>query len=76
MDKIDKFDSKQSEHIAYSKAKLESIESQALKTNGRVTANRQDIDDLKLKHENIGAKVGTGVFIASTLFVYFINKVL
>lgn len=76
MDKVEQIDIKQSEHIAYSKAKLISIEDQAKKTNGRVTENRNDINEIKVRQENLGTKVGTGVFIASTLFVYLINKIL
>lgn len=36
MDKVDSIEKEQAEHHTYSRSKLESIESQAIKTNGRV----------------------------------------
>lgn len=36
MDKVDRIEKEQSEHHSFSRAKLESIEAQAIRTNGRV----------------------------------------
>lgn len=47
MDKIDDLKSEQIEHHTFAKAKLESIETQAVKTNGRVTANENEITGIK-----------------------------
>lgn len=76
MDKVDEIGEQQGKHIAFTTAKLEAIEAQALKTNGRVTKVEDQVDIVTNRQENLATKVGAGVFVASTLFVYFINKVL
>ena len=74
MDKVDVIKSEQAEHIAYTRAKLESIETQALKTNGRVssledivldlkTKHSDDIQRIKIKQENLGVKLTVIVFV-------------
>lgn len=76
MEKLDAVDQKQSEHISYTTAKLEAIEAQTLKTNGRVSKNEEEIHALQVKHENMTVKVGVGVFVASTALAFLFNKVL
>lgn len=76
MDRVEHIKDEQSEHIAYTKAKLESIEAQALKTNGRMNRAEDDIDSIKVRQEGLATRVGTGVFVASAIFVYVLNKVI
>lgn len=76
MDRVEHIKDEQSEHIAYTKAKLESIEAQALKTNGRMNRAEDDIDIIKVRQEGLATRVGTGVFVASAIFVYVLNKVI
>ena len=42
MDKMDSVEKEQAEHHSFSRAKLESIEAQAIKTNGRVNKLEQN----------------------------------
>ena len=42
MDKMDSVEKEQAEHHTFSRAKLESIEAQAIKTNGRVSKLEQN----------------------------------
>ena len=44
---MDNVEREQAEHHSFAKGKLESIETQALKTNGRVTKNEDDIETVK-----------------------------
>ena len=43
MDKMDKVEKEQSEHHSFAKVKLESIESQSIKTNGRVLKLEEEV---------------------------------
>jgi len=43
MDKMDSVEREQTHHHTFAQAKLESIEAQAIKTNGRVTKNEIEI---------------------------------
>lgn len=47
MDEVSEMKREQITHHTYAQAKLESIEAQALKTNGRVTKNEIDITEMK-----------------------------
>lgn len=61
---------------------LAEIQRQVTKTNGRVLKLEEEtvpsldskIHNISTKQENLGVKVGAGVFVASTLFVFFLNK--
>ncbi len=74
MDRVEHIRDEQSEHIAYTRAKLESIEAQAMKTNGRVNRLDEVIDTVTIRQEGLATRVGTGVFVASALFVYVLNR--
>jgi len=53
MDKVDAIKSDQDTHIAFSTGKLESIEKQALKTNGRVSKSESQITVLDRQHRKL-----------------------
>lgn len=72
MDKMDHISEKQSEHSQ----KLDSIETQAFKTNGRVTKVEEEIDAIQIKQENMAVKVGAGVFMATIVVSFLFNKIL
>ena len=76
MDKVEKIDREQTAHISFAKTKLETIETQALKTNGRVTKLEEEVDIVQIKQENAAVKIGAGVFVASVAFTYLFNQVL
>jgi hypothetical protein len=75
MDTVDSIKDNQSSHISFTTAKLEAIEAQAIRTNGRiskiedVTIPQMDskIDGLLIKQENLGVKVAAGVFVVSAV---------
>lgn len=66
----------QYEHHTFAKTKLEAIEKQAIKTNGRVSVNEREISKLKTNQEGILTKVGVGAFIVATTVTAFINKMI
>lgn len=76
MDTVDAIGAEQSNHVAYTRIKLENIEAQALKTNGRVNRLEEEVDALQIRQENLGTKIAAGVFIASTLVASLINRFL
>lgn len=79
MDKVERIDAKQSEHIAFSKAKLQAIEEQARKTNGRVTKHDEmfetfvkRVSRIEKKQEGLAVKVAgivSGIILAIGTFV-------
>jgi hypothetical protein len=76
MEQVDKIHTCQSKHVEFTKAKLESIEAQTVKTNGRVNKAEEEIDALHIRTENLGVKVAAGVFVASATFSFLLNKLL
>ncbi len=76
MDKVEKIDREQTAHISFATTKLETIETQALKTNGRVTKLEEEVDIVQVKQENMAVKVGAGVFMATIVVSFLFNKIL
>lgn len=76
MDRVEHIKDEQAQHVAYTRAKLEAIEAQALKTNGRVNRLDETVDTIVVRQEGLATRVGTGVFVASALFVYALNKLI
>ncbi len=76
MDKVEDISENQKEHIAYTKAKLEAIEAQALKTNGRVNKLEGEMDDVQVRQENLGVKVAAGVTVLTMVVSGVINKII
>lgn len=63
-------------HMATEESQLNAIHAQALKTNGRVTKLEEDMSAVQVRQEGLATRVGTGVFIASTIFIYLVNRFL
>ena len=76
MDKMDKVEREQTEHHVYARAKLESIEEQALKTNGRVSKNEKNItavaSDIK-QARTVFATLSVILTVAWTGITFFIK---
>lgn len=71
MDKMERVEREQTEHHSYSRSKLESIESQAIKTNGRVTKNEDDLAHLKAEVGQVKTIWATLTFIGTIVWAVF-----
>ena len=71
MDKVDKVEREQTEHHSYAKGKLESIETQALKTNGRVSKTEKEVARLKSDVGQVKTIWGTLTFIGTVVWAVF-----
>lgn len=71
MDKMDSVEKEQAEHHTYSRSKLESIEAQAIKTNGRVTKNEGDLAQLKAEVGQVKTIWATLTFIGTIVWAVF-----
>ena len=76
MQKVEALHTCQTKHTAYTREKLEAIEAQTVRTNGRVTKTEEELEAVKLKQENMAVKVGAGVFTFSTIAAYLLNKLI
>ena len=68
MDKMDSVEKEQAEHHTYSRAKLESIEAQAIKTNGRVTKTETDVGHLKNEVSQVKTIWATLTFLGAIVW--------
>lgn len=71
MDKVDKVEREQTEHHAFAKGKLESIETQAFKTNGRVTKAEGDVSKLTDDVKQVKTIWATLTFIGTVVWAVF-----
>lgn len=71
MDKMERVEREQTEHHSYSRGKLESIETQAIKTNGRVTKNEDDVSSLKSDVKQVKTIWATLTFIGTIVWAVF-----
>lgn len=55
---------------------MASEESALINMTKEVSVLKEDVAELQIKHEGIATRVGTGVFVASSLFIYVLNKFL
>ena len=72
MDKVENMQERQLRHMTFAEGKLQSIEEQAIKTNGRVTVNRTDIDDMK----QFKTRVYAYVALVPLFLSYFVSRFL
>lgn len=68
---MDSVEKEQAEHHSFSRSKLESIEAQAIKTNGRVTKNEGDLTLLKTAVEQVKTIWATLTFIGTIVWAVF-----
>ncbi len=52
-------------HMSTEEAQLREILKHQKITNGRVNVLEEEVDDIRVKQENLGVKVAAGVFVAS-----------
>jgi hypothetical protein len=71
MDKMDSVEKEQAEHHTYSRSKLESIEAQAIKTNGRVTKTEKDVTLLNNDVKQVKTIWATLTFIGTAVWAVF-----
>lgn len=71
MDKMETVEREQTQHHTYAKAKLESIETQAIKTNGRVTKNENEVVKLNGEVKQVKTIWATLTFIGSVVWAVF-----
>lgn len=65
---------KQSMALSTLVSEMKAVKEQTTKTNGRVTKLETRASDIERNQENLGVKVGAGVFLATTIVAIFINK--
>lgn len=71
MDKMERVEREQTEHHSYSRGKLESIETQAIKTNGRVTKNENSVTRLNGEVKQVKTIWATLTFIGTVVWAVF-----
>ena len=76
MDTVEDIKHDQDVHISFAMTKLESIEAQAIKTNGRVTKNTDDIAVLDKETSNFTTKVTTIATLFASFITFTITKLL
>ena len=76
MDKVETIDANQTRHMTFAENKLESIEQQAFKTNGRVTKNEKHISLIQKDYSNMKTVFATISALLTLIwaFVTFIFK--
>lgn len=65
---------KQSMALSTLVSEMKAVKEQTTKTKGRVTKLETRASDIERNQENLGVKVGAGVFLATTIVAIFINK--
>jgi len=73
MAEVKDLNSKTTEHIAFATTKLESIETQTLKTNGRVSEHDKRFGEIEKTVAVNTVKIATGVFIVGAIASVAIN---
>lgn len=68
MDKVDNIGTKQAKHMTFAETKLESIEEQTIKHNGRLTVVEKDRDQMKTVFGTLSVLL-TGVWAVITFIL-------